>query len=48
MVIIICPDYLGNLSYTAGLEFDYIIVHETGHEWWGNSVTTNDIRHVDP
>ena len=37
------PGYRGNLSYTAGLEFDYIIVHETGHEWWGNSVTTNDI-----
>ena len=48
MVIIILPGYRGNLSYTAGLEFDYIIVHETGHEWWGNSVTTNDIqRHVD-
>jgi len=25
------------------LDFDYIIVHETGHEWWGNSITTNDI-----
>ena len=24
-------------------DFDYIIVHETGHEWWGNSITTNDI-----
>ncbi len=22
--------------------FDYIIVHETGHEWWGNSVSTRD------
>ena len=37
------PGYRGNLSYSGGLEFDYIIVHETGHEWWGNSVTTNDI-----
>lgn len=24
---------------TNGLEFDYIILHETAHEWWGNSVT---------
>jgi len=22
---------------------DFIIIHESGHEWWGNSVTTNDI-----
>jgi aminopeptidase N len=26
-----------------GLNFDYIIIHETGHEWWGNSITTKDI-----
>ncbi len=37
------PGYRGSLAYSGGLEFDYIIVHETGHEWWGNSVTTNDI-----
>jgi aminopeptidase N len=35
--------YLGNTQFTAGLEFDYIIVHESGHEWWGNSITANDI-----
>lgn len=35
--------YLGNTRYTSGLKFDYIIVHETGHEWWGNSITANDI-----
>jgi aminopeptidase N len=23
--------------------FDFIIVHESAHEWWGNSVTSNDI-----
>ncbi len=22
--------------------FDYIIVHETAHEWWGNSITATD------
>lgn len=22
--------------------FDYIILHETGHEWWGNHVTASD------
>ena len=37
------PGYRGSLGYSGGLEFDYIIIHETGHEWWGNSITTNDI-----
>lgn len=23
--------------------FDYIIVHETAHEWWGNSITAADL-----
>jgi aminopeptidase N len=37
--------YLGNdLSGTGwGKNWDYIIVHETGHEWFGNNITTNDI-----
>ena len=26
-----------------GMEFDFIIVHETAHEWWGNNITTNDL-----
>ncbi|MBX2902158.1 MAG: M1 family metallopeptidase [Chitinophagales bacterium] len=26
-----------------GLMFDYIIIHESGHEWWGNSVSCKDI-----
>jgi aminopeptidase N len=25
------------------LGFDFIIVHETGHEYWGNSITTKDV-----
>ena len=37
--------YLGSdLSGTGiGLQWDYIIVHESGHEWFGNNITTNDI-----
>jgi len=37
--------YLGrDLSGTGiGLLFDYIIIHETAHEWFGNSVTSRDI-----
>lgn len=26
-----------------GMAFDYIIVHESGHEWFGNSITAGDI-----
>ena len=33
--------YLGR--HLAGIDFDYIIIHESGHEWWGNSVSCNDI-----
>ena len=37
--------YLGNdLSGTGqGLTWDYIIVHETAHEWWGNNITSADV-----
>jgi aminopeptidase N len=37
--------YLGqDISGTGlGLSWDYIIVHEAAHEWWGNNVTTEDI-----
>lgn len=37
--------YLGmDLSGTGrGLEWDYILIHESGHEWFGNNITTRDI-----
>ncbi len=35
--------YYGNIDFIDSLDFDYIIIHESGHEWWGNSITTNDI-----
>ncbi|HXD23106.1 MAG TPA: M1 family metallopeptidase [Gemmatimonadaceae bacterium] len=36
--------YLGrDLSATGhGLKWDFIIVHESAHEWWGNSITDKD------
>ncbi|MDB4097889.1 M1 family metallopeptidase [Flavobacteriaceae bacterium] len=37
--------YLGrDLSGSGwGLKFDYIIIHETGHEWFANNITYKDI-----
>jgi aminopeptidase N len=36
--------YLGrDLSHTGlGLQWDFIIVHESAHEWWGNNITMQD------
>lgn len=34
----------GDLSGSGwGLKWDYIIIHESGHEWFANNITTNDI-----
>ena len=37
--------YLGrDLSDTGlGLKWDFVIVHESGHEWFGNNITAKDI-----
>lgn len=35
--------YAGSDYSRIGLTFDYIIIHESGHEWWGNSVSCKDI-----
>lgn len=37
--------YLGRdwTGVGVSLKFDFIIIHESGHEWFGNSVTANDV-----
>jgi aminopeptidase N len=43
--------YLGrDLSGTGwGLKWDFIVVHESGHEWFGNNITSKGCgRYVDP
>lgn len=31
---------------SMGNDFDYIILHETAHEWWGNSVSASDYAEI--
>jgi aminopeptidase N len=26
-----------------GMQWDFIIIHESAHEWWGNNITTQDL-----
>ncbi len=34
----------GDLSFSGeGLKFDFIIIHESGHEWFANSLTNYDV-----
>jgi aminopeptidase N len=35
--------YLGRSDSKEGHWFDYILIHESAHEWFGNSVTAGDI-----
>ncbi len=35
--------YRGMSGSPWGLMFDFIIIHESAHEWWGNGVTAKDI-----
>jgi aminopeptidase N len=37
--------YLGTMI-PRDMDWDYIIVHETGHEYWGNSVSCNDLAEM--
>lgn len=35
--------YAGYDYSQIGMTWDYIIIHESGHEWWGNNVSVKDI-----
>lgn len=36
----------GNRNQEADSYMDYILVHETAHEWWGNSITADDMAEL--
>ena len=38
--------YGNGYKNSFGLSFDYIILHESAHEWWGNGVTASDFADV--
>jgi aminopeptidase N len=35
-----------NANLYVSKKFDYIIVHETAHEWWGNAVAAGDMADI--
>lgn len=35
--------YRGRAPSEVGLKFDFIIIHESAHEWWGNGITSKDV-----
>ncbi len=37
--------YLGGMI-PRKMDWDYVIVHETGHEYWGNSISCNDLSEM--
>ena len=38
--------YGNKYKNSYGSSFDYIILHETAHEWWGNSVSVGDYAEI--
>ena len=38
--------YGNKYKNSFGSRFDYIILHETAHEWWGNSVSIGDYAEI--
>ena len=34
--------YRGDAPSAEGLKFDFIIIHESAHEWWGNNLSARD------
>jgi len=39
------PGYLGRDGSGTGwgMKWDFIVIHESGHEWFGNNITSNDL-----
>lgn len=35
-----------NKHYLKGKDYDYIIIHEAAHEWWGNAVSAADMADI--